>query len=183
MDQDTDWMDTQTHTSIESLVGIGGGGVPIVVSQNEMGGDFLRAEWQNWKWQNKPVRLSLSCLYFILAPDRRMIGHSLFFELADRTTHKNMLFTLFTHTHTCTHTAPLWTPLLLTLIPRFQLLTLPCVSDHLSDCLLHTDTLYNHLQQTKSSKVPTLITRWICIWSGTSEMMTTQLWSSLKLKA
>lgn len=55
-----------------------------------MGGDFLRAEWINGKWQNKSV-LPLPPLSFFYLPERRrMICHSLFL-LSRLTRHKRAL--------------------------------------------------------------------------------------------
>lgn len=94
-----------------------------------MGGDFLRAEWINGKWQNKSVLPLPPLSFFYLPEHRRMICHSLFFvEPADTT-----------QTRSPTHKKALHPPLRLQFAvsptPSFQLLPILHTSGYLPGCL------------------------------------------------
>lgn len=102
-----------------------------------MGGDFLRAEWINGKWQNKSVLPLPPLSFFYLPEHRRMICHSLFL-LSWLTRHKRAL-RLFFFFPALPHTKKLCTRCsvcnTVSQTPRFQLLPILHTSSYLPGCL------------------------------------------------
>ena len=76
----------------------------LFVSQNQMGGDFLRTKGENRKWQNKRVLFSLSLLSFICPSTEEEWSATVFLSswLTQLFSQRSSLSHIYIHTHTHT---------------------------------------------------------------------------------